>query len=263
MNRLLIVLSVAVWIAAVGSTSAQAQCCGGGGRAAQHGCGTAVMAPQKGHAVQPADAETGKGGKLPADPVTGDSIDFAFKTVTADGPVYFSIEAAIDKFKEDPKAYAAKVNEQRAALAKLPRVQVNCPVMGGPIDGTTFVYTDGQGIYFCCPGCTAKYTTDPAKYKANLAASHTYQTRCPVEGETIDPTVFADLPTGQRVYFCSKADSEQFAKDPAKYAAQLAAQGTNINGLQPNASKDKAAKPEAAESAPEQQGHDHGAKGHG
>jgi YHS domain-containing protein len=253
MNRFWIAVSVLATTAwAASPPGAFAQCCGGGGHAQQ--APPLKAEPQPPQTDRPT-AQPTKGPQLPLCPVTGDPIDFALKTVAADGPVYFSSEAAINTFKENPEAYAAKVNEQRAVLAKLPRVQANCPVMGGPIDGSTFIYTEGQGIYFCCPGCPQRYMADAAKYKVNLAASYTYQTRCPVDGETIDPTVYTDLPTGQRIYFCGKGDIETFSRDPATYAPKLAAQGINIEAPQSKDRMGKAADLQRNIANPAHQGH--------
>lgn len=268
-----LVLSLAAAIVAFYPTNALAQCCGGGGHAqhgggsvqpdenhAQHASPTATLGPRA-PVAQPPGAESAKGPQLPADPVTGEPIDFSFKTMAEDGPVYFSSDAAIDKFKQNPDAYATRVTEQRAALAKLPRVQVNCPVTGNPIDGQTFVYTDGQGVYFCCQKCPPKY--DPARFKAALAGSYTYQTRCPVDGETIDPTAYTDLPTGQRVYFCCKGDIERFSRSPARYATRLAAQGINIEERKLSGSQGQAPTSRPVNAKAEPPGHDHGSQGHG
>ena len=265
MNRFWIAASVLATIAWASSPpSAFAQCCGGGGHAG--GEGHAQHAQPSTTEPQPrqtdrATTQPAKGPQLPLCPVTGEPIDFSFKTMTDDGPVYFASDEAIKKFNGDPEPYGAKVTEQRAALAKLARVQVNCPVTGNPIDGKTFIYTEGQGIYFCCQNCPPKY--HPAKYRANLAASYTYQTRCPVDDEKIDAGLYADLPGGQRVYFCCKGCDERFLKDPAKCAANLAAQGINIEAPQSKDAKGTPADPQPGKPNPEHEGHDQGTHGHG
>jgi YHS domain-containing protein len=162
-------------------------------------------------------------------PVKGEPVDFSVRLDTEDGPVYFCCPNCIPKYKADPKTYAAKVAAQRAVLAKLPRVQVTCPVSGKPIDGKTYLEIGGVKIGFCCPDCPPKYKQDPAKYKAKLEGSYTYQTKCPVSDEDITPTVFTDLSTGQRIYFCCSDCIAQLKADPAKYAPKLAAQGVKID----------------------------------
>jgi YHS domain-containing protein len=180
---------------------------------------------------RPGDQEstTSKAAKLPACPVMGGTIDFSVKTMTEDGPVYFCCPGCIKKLEENPEKYADKVAAQREALAKLPRVQVNCPLSGKPIDRKIFAEHDGEKVYFCSDGCKTAYAQDPTKYRARLADSYTYQTRCPVMGGKINPASYTDLPTGQRIYYCCAGCDRAFLKDPAKYAPKLAEQGTIIN----------------------------------
>jgi YHS domain-containing protein len=167
--------------------------------------------------------------KLPLCPVMGESIDFSVKSMTDDGPVYFCCKMCVKKFEKQPSKYSEKAAEQKAALAKMPRVQVTCPLSGEPIDKKMFVEVDGKKVYTCCGDCKSKYAADPAKYAAKLAASYTYQTKCPVMGGDINPTVFGDLPSGQRIYYCCPACDEKLKKDPAKYAAKLAEQGIKLD----------------------------------
>jgi len=167
--------------------------------------------------------------ELPLCPVMGEPVDFTVKTMTDDGPVFFCCKDCIAKYEKEPAKYAEKVAAQREALKKLERIQVSCPVTGKPIDGETYVTAGGQKVGFCCPNCPAKYESEPAKYKAKLEASYTYQTRCPVSGEKIDPTAFTDLPTGQRVYLCCPGCGDKLLKDPEKFAPKLAEQGVNVD----------------------------------
>ena len=160
-----------------------------------------------------------------------------------DGPVYFCCPDCIKKYEADAKKFADKVKEQRAAVAKLPKVQVKCPVSGKPVSKDQFVEVNGQKVYFCCGKCPAQYKEDPAKFKAKLADSYTYQTRCPVSGEEIDPTAFADLPDGNRVYYCCMACDPQVRKDPAKFAMKLEEQGTWLDVKKIQAAASEAAKP--------------------
>lgn len=156
-------------------------------------------------------------------------MDFSVRTMTADGPVYFCCPGCVDKFRKNPAKYAEKVAAQRAALKKLERVQVTCPVTGKPIDGKTSAVIGGQRVSFCCPGCVARYRDDPGKHRAQLEASYTYQTRCPVMGGQIDPTSYTDLPTGQRVYFCCAGCEARLLADPDKYVPNLVKQGVKID----------------------------------
>lgn len=168
-------------------------------------------------------------GALPHCPIMDEPVDFGVSTMTDDGPVYFCCPECIEKYTKDPAKYADKVKAQRAALAKLDRVQVKCPLTGKPISKDAKVDVDGQAVYFCCPKCPDAYKKEPAKYKAKLAASYTYQTKCPVSGEGIDPAAFVDLADGTRVYCCCTKCIEKVKAEPGKYADKLAAQGTHLN----------------------------------
>lgn len=166
---------------------------------------------------------------LPNCPIMDEPVDFGVSTMTDEGPVYFCCEACIEKYTKEPAKYVDKVKAQRAALAKMNRVQVKCPLTGKPISKDAKVEADGQAVYFCCPKCLDAYKKEPAKYKAKLAASYTYQTKCPVSGEAIDPAAFVDLADGSRVYCCCTKCIEKLKADPGKYADKLAAQGTHLN----------------------------------
>lgn len=166
---------------------------------------------------------------LPKCPVMDEPVDFFVKTMTADGPVYFCCKDCIKKFEVDPEKYAKQVVEQRKILAKLPKVQVTCPVSGKPVDDKTFIEKEGKKTYFCCKGCVGKYEKEPNKYAAQLADSFSYQTKCPVMDEEIDPKAFIRLKTGQTVFFCCPGCDKKFLKDPVKYAPKLEAQGIRID----------------------------------
>ncbi|OQY99843.1 MAG: hypothetical protein B6D36_15875, partial [Planctomycetes bacterium UTPLA1] len=84
---------------------------------------------------------------LPKCPVMDEPVDFFVKTMTADGPVYFCCKDCIKKFEANPEKYAKQVVEQRKILAKLPKVQVTCPVSGKPIDDKTFIEKEGKKTY--------------------------------------------------------------------------------------------------------------------
>ena len=167
--------------------------------------------------------------KLPLCPVMGEPINFSIKSMTDDGTVYFCCKMCIKKFAKQPTKYSKKAAEQKAALAKMPRVQVSCPLSGKPIDPKMFAEVDGKKIYTCCGKCKTRVAANPGKYAAKLAASYTYQTKCPVMGGDIDPTVFGDMASGQRIYYCCPACDKKLKKNPAKYAAKLAEQGIKLD----------------------------------
>ena len=167
---------------------------------------------------------------LPKCPVLGkETIDLSVRLATADGPVYFCRNDCIEKYKADPGKYAAKAAAQRKQLARLPKAQVTCPVMGGGVDKKFSTTVQGRKILFCCKGCVGKYEKNPAQYAAALASSHTYQTRCPVMGGPIDPKAAIELADGRKIYFCCAGCDKKFAQSPDKYLPNLAAQGIGIS----------------------------------
>lgn len=217
--------------------------------------GTALSQEHGGHGTadgkktaeqKPADSDR----KLPLCPVMGETVDFAVKTMTDDGPVYFCCEPCIKKFTKEPAKYAEKLAAQREALKKLERIQVTCPISGNPIDGKTQIVTRGKPVSFCCARCVSKFDSagnsdsDNRRLDAKLEDCYTYQTRCPVSGDKVDPTVFTDLPTGQRIYLCCSGCADKLLKEPAKYAERLAAQGTPIDPAKVTAADPKAKKTE-------------------
>ena len=163
--------------------------------------------------------------KLPLCPLMGEPINFNMYAQTQEGRVYFCCKDCIKKFEENPQKYAKKVEQQREALSPLPRVQVLCPVMGEPLDGKSSAVVEGKKVEFCCKGCIRKFAREPGKYQARLAESYTYQTKCPVSGESIDPKVSIKTVGGQQVYFCCSMCAKKFGDNPQPFAGKLAEQG--------------------------------------
>ncbi len=168
-------------------------------------------------------------GALPNCPVMGEPINFAISAPTAEGPVYFCCGVCIKKYKADPGKYASLVADQRKMLADRAKIQVKCPVTSEPVDPKVSVEYAGQKVSFCCKGCVKKFQADPSKYQTGLASSYTYQTKCPVTDEDITPTAYANLPTGETIYYCCKECDKKFIGNPGKYAAKLEAQGVSLN----------------------------------
>lgn len=157
-------------------------------------------------------------------PVMGEPVNFLLSTPTPKGPVYVCCPRCIDKYNAKPEKYASQVADQRKALAKLPKIQVTCPVTGKDLDPKKFVEHDGEKVLFCCGGCVKKFKKDPAGYQVALANSYTYQTVCPVMGEEINPSVFRETRAG-KVYFCCKMCDEKLVSKPDKYLPKLEVQG--------------------------------------
>jgi YHS domain-containing protein len=219
----------------------------------------AAARPEAGQAKEKAkEDETAAGPNWPKCPVMKQPVDLSVKTMTPDGPVYFCCSGCIPQYTADPGKYAKGVAAQRQAFKKLPRVQVTCPVSGETVDPKMSIEQDGQKVYFCCKDCIGKFQKEPAKYKGKLEASYTYQTRCPVTGEKIDPAAYTDLATGQRIHWCCPACEKKLLQDPAKYAPQLAEQGVKIDVKKLEVSKSASDKGKAARGAEDEKGkHEH------
>jgi len=115
--------------------------------------------------------------------------------------------------------------------------QTQCPVMGGKIDKEVYTEYDGKRVYFCCPGCIAKFKEHPKLYLEKLAKEGVTlenagkpQTTCPVLGGKIDKNVYADY-KGKRVYFCCAGCVAKFKEDPSKYLKKLAEQGVSLEDV--------------------------------
>lgn len=121
-----------------------------------------------------------------------------------------------------------------------------CPVMGKPIDSSSFTDIQGQRVYHCCPGCSKKLKADPDKYFKDAAAQgilfENIQKTCPVSGEEIDKKSFIDY-EGRRIYFCCDGCAPKFLKDPQKFLTAMD---------QPSDKKAESAKP-----ATGHEGHNH------
>jgi len=165
-------------------------------------------------------------------PVAGEPIDFFTSTETDSGPVYFCCKGCIKKYNANPAKFAKETAAQRAVLAKLPKIQTKCPISGEPIDisdpgGSAMFH--GKKVGFCCGKCAKKFKSNPESFGAKVAASYTYQTKCPVTGEEIDPSVSITLANGKNVYLCCKGCKKKLRSHPEKYDDALVAQGINVD----------------------------------
>ncbi|MCO6437559.1 MAG: efflux RND transporter periplasmic adaptor subunit [Phycisphaerae bacterium] len=106
-------------------------------------------------------------------PVMGGEIDPTVFIDYKGAKIYFCCWGCDEKFRAEPEKYIPKLPESiqkqiRDADSRDTEKQTLCPVMGGEIDPK--VYTDFHGvrIYFCCPPCIDKFTSEPEKYIDNL-----------------------------------------------------------------------------------------------
>lgn len=216
---------------------------------------TAAVAQHEGH-DHSADTTQESAQALPKCPVTGEPVNLAVSTPTDEGPVFFCCKDCVPKYKAKPQQYAHQVPAQRATLSKRPKIQVSCPVSGDPVDTKVFTEVKGQKVFFCCKGCISKFEGDPGKYKSDLANSYTYQTKCPVMDEEIDPKANTELTDGRRVYYCCARCEDKLFGDPAKYIPNLKAQGYDFKPEEMKHDQPK-------NNDPSQDGHGHDHDGHG
>ncbi len=79
-------------------------------------------------------------------------------------------------------------NSLRAADEK--KVELKCPVSGGPAKAEHSVDFNGGKVAFCCPKCPAAFAKDEKKFaaKANLQlvqSKQLTQTKCPLTGRPV------------------------------------------------------------------------------
>ena len=166
---------------------------------------------------------------LPKCPVGGGAVNFAHRASTPDGPVFFCCEHCVERYGEKPTEYVAAVQEQFEILARLPKIQVTCPVSGDAVSEEVGAEVEGRSVQFCSPTCRATYVQAPDRFKAAVADSYWYQTRCPVDDMPISPQFSTTLPTRETVYLCSERCRTRFTASPTKFATQLAKQGIRLH----------------------------------
>lgn len=109
--------------------------------------------------------------------------------------------------------------------------QKKCPIMGGDIDKA--VYTDYKDVrvFFCCPGCIAKFNETPEKHIAEMEKNGVElmklaeQSVCPVSGMEIKSKDFFVDVMGKRVYTCCENCIAKVKEDPKKYMKVIAERG--------------------------------------
>lgn len=180
--------------------------------------------------------------EMPNCPVMDEPINLAVSTPTDDGPVFFCCKGCIKEYNKNSSKFAAKVSSQRKLLAKWDKVQVKCPVTGEAVNPELVTKYNGEKVALCCKRCVSALNSSGGKYKAALANSYTYQTKCPVSGSAIDPTVSNELPGGETVYFCCGGCSDKFMANPDKYAPKLAEQGVKVSVAKIKAAAESGAK---------------------
>lgn len=177
----------------------------------------------------PEEPEDSANSWLPLYPVGGMPINFAHTLTTNDGPVFFCREHCIEKFQAEPSRYATEVAGQRKHLSELPSVQLTCPASRGAVDPDVFTEFEGRRVLFCSEGCRQSFVSNPEGYCRRITGTLWYQTRCPITGNPIDPSMFSVLRTGERVHFCSEACKGTFLRDPSVWSPSLASQSVRLH----------------------------------
>ena len=87
-------------------------------------------------------------------PVSGEKLDGAegepVKFTYLGKEYTFCCAGCVKKFKAEPVKYIKE--------------ELNCPVMGEPIDKEVSTVVDGVKYYFCCASCIKKFEANPSKY---------------------------------------------------------------------------------------------------
>jgi len=176
---------------------------------------------------RPAESQGFPSWLLPC-PIGDTPVNLAHFVGTDDGPLFFCCKHCAAKFAAEPGRYQEGAATQRELLQKLPRVQVTCPVSSETVNPTLCAESDGARVCFCSEACRERFLAQPAAYRKAVANSYTYQTRCPLTQDEIDPRIFETLQDGARVYFCSEACRIRFMENPAGWASGLANQGVRL-----------------------------------
>lgn len=164
-----------------------------------------------------ADGAAGKTAEVQAVcPVTDRPIDRSYYTYLRGKRVYLASAAAREQFEQDPLAYAEGVREQWAVLRPL-RVQVRCPITGGPISLKIHAELPEHRVYFATEEALEQWEEldSEARYE-RLAECYTYQATCGTCQNVINPTVHRTF-KGREIYFCCPGCPAAFATDPEKY----------------------------------------------
>lgn len=94
--------------------------------------------------------------------------------------------------------------------------EAKCPVSGEPVSADAWIAYKGGKLYFCCPGCSAKFKADTEKFaaKANLQLALTgqvVQVACPLSGRKLNPATKTKV-AGVDVCFCCNNCKAKVAK---------------------------------------------------
>lgn len=181
------------------------------------GCGL-VLASLAAAADDPNSGKASAGRPAVLCPVTQRPIEKTLYAYLRGKRVYFATAEAKAKFEANPFEYAEGAKKQWTQNPPL-RTQVRCPVSDKPIDKDVHVEGPDDRIYFASEEARATWATWPAeKQRARLETCYVFQTKCPVSGNDIDPTVAREL-KGRTVYFFCKYCAADGEAEPEKFIA--------------------------------------------
>ena len=101
-------------------------------------------------------------------PIMGKSINKKYSAEHKGKRVNFCCAGCESKFKKNPEKYMKQLEKQGITLEKVVKPQKTCPVMGGNITSKHYADYQGKRVYFCCPGCSAKFKENPQQYLKKL-----------------------------------------------------------------------------------------------
>ncbi|MBI1390855.1 MAG: hypothetical protein GC154_20690 [bacterium] len=102
-------------------------------------------------------------------PMSGEAVNADIWVVKNNALVKFCCPDCAAAFEKDPEKGMAKLMESKQAPIVLTIAQTKCPISGEPIQKDVSAVIDGKKVYFCCPGCDAKFKEDSAAYFQKLA----------------------------------------------------------------------------------------------
>lgn len=144
-------------------------------------------------------------------PVTSRPIDRRYALRFRGRMVYCASADAVAELRRDPEVFADQIRAQWEAL-RPSRVQVRCPVTGRPVEARFFADSPAGEVYFASADARDQWLADESRFAARLGECYSFQTRCLMCDENIDPAISAEI-DGRTVFFGCQGCIEPFQKD--------------------------------------------------
>jgi len=143
-------------------------------------------------------------------------------------------KSCVKEFKKDPAPILKAIDDAVVKAQKASYPLKTCVVSGEELGDTAFDLVQGTRLVrLCCKDCVKGFQKDTAKYMASIDAAliaeqkKTYPLQtCLVSGQPIQGEGVSQLYGTRLTRFCCEKCPAAFAKDPAKYLAQLDKAGT-------------------------------------